>query len=89
MNAPDEVTGPINLGNPSELSIGKLAERVIRIAGSSSQVEYGPLPADDPMQRQPDIALAKKLLDWSPTVDLDDGLRRTIAYFRDLVGPGR
>jgi UDP-glucuronate decarboxylase len=85
MNAP-EVTGPVNLGNPSELSIGKLAERIIAIAGSASQVEYGPLPADDPMQRQPDIARARKLLNWSPTVDLDDGLRRTIAYFRDLLG---
>jgi UDP-glucuronate decarboxylase len=85
MNAPDEVTGPINLGNPSELSIGKLAERIIGIAGSSSPVEYGPLPADDPMQRQPDIKLAKEVLRWSPTVDLDDGLRRTIAYFRELL----
>jgi UDP-glucuronate decarboxylase len=85
MNAPDEVTGPINLGNPSELSIGKLAECIIKIAGASSRVEYGTLPADDPMQRQPDIALANKLLGWSPTVELDDGLRRTIAYFRELL----
>jgi UDP-glucuronate decarboxylase len=85
MNAPDEVTGPVNLGNPSELSIGKLAERIIAIAGSSSQVEHGPLPADDPMQRQPDITLAKEVLRWSPTVDLDDGLRRTIGYFRELL----
>jgi UDP-glucuronate decarboxylase len=85
MNAPDEVTGPVNLGNPSELSIGKLAERIIKSAASSSRVEYGSLPADDPMQRQPDIALAKKLLDWSPTVDLDEGLRRTIAYFREFL----
>jgi UDP-glucuronate decarboxylase len=87
MNAPDEVTGPINLGNPAELSIGKLAERIVKIAGSSSRVEYGALPADDPMQRQPDITLARKLLDWSPTVDLDDGLRRTTAYFRELLTP--
>jgi UDP-glucuronate decarboxylase len=85
MNAPDEVTGPINLGNPAELSIGKLAERIVKIAGSSSRVEYGALPADDPMQRQPDITLARKLLDWSPTVDLDDGLRRTTAYFHELL----
>jgi UDP-glucuronate decarboxylase len=85
MNAPDQVTGPVNLGNPAELSIGELAERIIGIAGSSSRVEHGTLPADDPMQRQPDIALARKLLDWSPTVDLDAGLRRTIAYFRALL----
>jgi len=85
MNAPDEVTGPINLGNPAELSIGKLAEQIIVLAGSSSRVEYGALPADDPMQRQPDIALARKLLNWSPTVALDDGLRLTTAYFRELL----
>jgi UDP-glucuronate decarboxylase len=85
MNAPDEVTGPVNLGNPAELSIGKLAERIINIAGSPSRVEYGTLPADDPMQRQPDIALAKKVLQWSPTVDLDEGLRRTTAYFQKLL----
>jgi UDP-glucuronate decarboxylase len=85
MNAPDEVTGPVNLGNPAELSIGKLAERIIEVAGSSSRVEYATLPADDPMQRQPDIALAKKLLQWSPTIDLDEGLRRTTAYFRDSL----
>ena len=85
MGAPDEVTGPINLGNPGELTIGKLAERIIMIAGSSSKVEYAALPADDPMQRQPDIALAKQLLQWSPTVGLDDGLQRTVDYFRDLL----
>jgi UDP-glucuronate decarboxylase len=85
MNAPDEVTGPINLGNPAELSIGDLAERIIEIAGSSSLVEYGALPSDDPMQRQPDITLARKLLHWSPTVDLDEGLRRATAYFRDSL----
>ena len=85
MNAPDEVTGPVNLGNPAELAIGKLAERIINIAGSPSPVEYGALPADDPMQRQPDIALAKKVLQWRPTVDLDEGLRRTTAYFREFL----
>jgi UDP-glucuronate decarboxylase len=85
MNAPDEVTGPVNLGNPAELSIGKLAERIIEIAGSSSRVEYGALPADDPMQRRPDITLARKLLEWSPAIDLDEGLRRTTAYFRELL----
>jgi UDP-glucuronate decarboxylase len=85
MNAPDDVTGPINLGNPAELAIGKLAARIIAIADSSSRIEHGALPADDPMQRQPDISLARKLLQWSPTVDLDEGLRRTIAYFRELL----
>ena len=62
-----------------------MAERIIAVAGSSSRVEHGALPADDPMQRQPDITLARKLLDWSPTIDLDEGLRRTTAYFRELL----
>jgi hypothetical protein len=79
VNASDDVTGPINLGTPAELTIGKFAERIIKIAGSSSRMEYGALPADDPMQRQPDIALARKLLDWSPVVAFNDELRQTIA----------
>jgi nucleoside-diphosphate-sugar epimerase len=76
MNAPDKVTGQINLGNPTELSIGKLAERIIKIGESSSHVEYGTLPAGDPMQRQPDIALAKQVLEWAPTV----GPKRPAGY---------
>ncbi|MFE1600414.1 UDP-glucuronic acid decarboxylase family protein [Methylobacterium sp. ID0610] len=82
--APD-VTGPINLGNPGEFTILELAEQVIRLTGSSSKIVHKPLPKDDPKQRQPDIAKAKALLDWEPTIPLEEGLRRTIAYFADSL----
>lgn len=85
MEADDEVTGPVNLGNPHEFSVKELAERVIALTGSRSRVEYRPLPQDDPARRRPDITTAKRLLGWEPTVSLDDGLSRTIAYFRSLV----
>ncbi len=85
MEAPDELTGPVNLGNPSEFTIRDLAEKVIALADSSSTLQTRPLPEDDPMQRCPDIALATEKLDWEPTVALDDGLRRTIAYFKEVV----
>jgi UDP-glucuronate decarboxylase len=81
----DDVTGPINLGNPVEISVRTLAERVIALTGSSSKIIFKPLPVDDPKQRCPDITLAKKTLGWQPTVDLDDGLSRTIDYFRKLM----
>jgi UDP-glucuronate decarboxylase len=81
----DEVTGPINLGNPIELPMKQLAERVIALTGTKSKLVYRPLPVDDPMQRCPDIGLAKKLLDWMPSVDLDTGLGRTISYFDRLL----
>lgn len=77
--------GPINLGNPNEFSIRQLAEKVISMTGSSSQIIFKPLPADDPLQRQPDIKLAKKHLDWEPNIELDDGLAKTIAYFDNLL----
>lgn len=77
--------GPINLGNPKEFTIYQLAEKVIAMTGSSSKMVFKPLPADDPMQRQPDIRLAKKHLDWEPNIDLDEGLGNTIAYFDDLL----
>jgi UDP-glucuronate decarboxylase len=80
----DEEIGPVNLGNPNEFTILELAERVIALTGSASKIRFEPLPADDPMQRRPDISLAKKLLDWKPTIELKEGLARTIEYFREL-----
>jgi len=85
MNSPDDFTGPMNLGNPSETSILDLAELVIRLTGSSSTVVHRPLPADDPARRKPDIALAEAKLGWAPSTPLDDGLQQTIAHFRTLL----
>ena len=82
MASPDEVTGPINLGNPVEVPVRDLAERIIRLTGANVEVAYRPLPVDDPVQRCPDITRARELLGWQPRIDLDDGLRRTIAYFK-------
>lgn len=81
MNTPDEVTGPINLGNPDEFTIRELAEKVITLTHSSAKIVHHPLPQDDPKQRQPNIGKARQALGWAPTVPLTDGLRRTIAYF--------
>lgn len=83
MATADDVTGPINLGNPGEFTMLQLAEKVIELTGSKSRIEKKPLPADDPKQRQPDITLAKKALGWEPRTRLEDGLVRTIAYFRE------
>jgi UDP-glucuronate decarboxylase len=88
MNTGDEVTGPINLGNPGEFTIRELAEKVLELTGSKSRIEFRPLPQDDPQQRQPDIAKAKAVLDWQPTIHLEEGLRRTIAYFDQLLVAG-
>lgn len=85
MGTGDEVTGPINLGNPIEFTIRQLAEAVIRMTGSSSPLVYKPLPADDPKQRQPDITLARKTLGWEPSVQLEQGLQSTIRYFDKLL----
>jgi UDP-glucuronate decarboxylase len=85
METGDEVTGPVNLGNPGEYSILELASRVIALANSSSKLVYKPLPSDDPIQRQPDISQARAVLGWEPKVALDDGLTRTIAYFEKLL----
>lgn len=85
MATPHEVTGPMNLGNPAEFTIKSLAEKIIDMTGSSSKLEQKPLPADDPIQRQPDISHAKEIIDWQPTVQLDEGLARTISYFEKLV----
>ncbi len=82
MRTPDEVTGPVNLGNPRELTILEVARKVLALTGSKSSIEFRPLPTDDPMQRQPDITLARRLLGWEPRVSLDEGVLRTIEYFR-------
>ena len=85
MESPDGVTGPTNLGNPGEFTIKELAEHVIDLTGSSSKMIHQPLPQDDPKQRQPDITKAKAELDWAPTIQLRDGLTKTIAYFDGLL----
>lgn len=85
MNGPDDLIGPINLGNPDECSILQVAEMIIRMTGSRSKIIFKPLPQDDPIRRCPDITLAKKRLNWEPTIELEEGIRRTIEYFQDLV----
>jgi len=85
MKAPDDVTGPINLGNPQECTILELAEKVIEITNSKSEITFQSAPEDDPRQRRPDISLAKQALDWEPRVNLEDGLSRTVAYFEALL----
>jgi UDP-glucuronate decarboxylase len=84
METAPEVTGPVNVGNPGEFTIRELATKVIELTGSRSEIIRHPLPADDPKQRQPDISLAKSVLNWSPTIGLEQGLARTIEYFRQL-----
>lgn len=81
----DEIVGPLNIGNPSEFTILELAQKVIAISGSGSQIVHEALPSDDPQQRKPDITLAQKHLNWEPTIDLDAGLKKTIAYFDNLL----
>jgi UDP-glucuronate decarboxylase len=85
MNADDNVVGPINLGNPGEFTMIELAEKVLRLTGSNSKLIHMPLPQDDPKQRRPDITKAKQYLDWEPTVPLEQGLVRTIAYFKEAL----
>jgi UDP-glucuronate decarboxylase len=88
MNSNPKITGPINLGNPVEFTIRELAEQVIALTGSTSKIEQKPLPVDDPRQRQPNIDRARDDLGWEPTVALKDGLKRTIAYFDNLLSAG-
>ncbi len=85
MNAPDNVTGPINLGNPEEFTVRDFAELVIRLTNSRSQIVYLPLPTDDPRQRRPDIGRAAEILDWRPTISVEAGVLRTIGYFDTLL----
>jgi len=86
MDSPDEITGPINIGNPGEFTMIQLAEAVLKLTGSKSKLVRLPLPADDPKQRQPDITRARSILGWEPKVQLEDGLKETISYFRTIVG---
>ena len=85
MNSPDEFTGPVNLGNPVEFSILELAQKVIELTEAKSHIIFTRLPSDDPKQRQPDIALAKGKLEWEPIIQLEEGLRKTIDYFKSLL----
>jgi UDP-glucuronate decarboxylase len=85
MAASDDFTGPVNLGNPNEFSILELAERVIALTGSTARIVYQPLPEDDPLQRQPNITLAKEQLGWEPKIQLEEGLKRTIDYFKNMT----
>jgi UDP-glucuronate decarboxylase len=85
MESPDSFTGPVNLGNPSEITIRELADTIIKMTSSKSKVIYLPLPQDDPRQRQPDISLARKELGWSPVVGMETGLEKTIAYFKEIL----
>lgn len=85
MATPDAFTGPVNIGNPNEFTILELAQQVIRLTNSQSQIIRMPLPPDDPTQRQPDITLARRELGWQPSIELEEGLLRTIAYFRAII----
>ena len=85
MGSEDDCTGPVNLGNPHEITMLELANRIIQITASDSKLVYKPLPTDDPLQRRPDITLAETILKWHPQVNLDDGLNSTINYFKTIV----
>jgi UDP-glucuronate decarboxylase len=85
MNAPDAFTGPVNLGNPSEFSMLELAQKILEWTGSQSEIIFKPLPQDDPLQRRPDISLAKEKLQWEPLTALEEGLKKTIAYFEEIL----
>lgn len=85
MDMPDNFTGPVNLGNPVEITVRNLADKIIKMTGSGSKIKYLPLPEDDPKQRKPDISLAIKELDWKPVVDLESGLQKTIEYFKNKI----
>jgi UDP-glucuronate decarboxylase len=89
MNSPEEVTGPMNLGNPTEFTMHELASKVLELTGSRSEILHGPLPSDDPAQRCPDISLARRNLGWEPRILLDEGLKQTIEYFDDLLRQAR
>jgi UDP-glucuronate decarboxylase len=88
MNTSSEVTGPINIGNPNEFTIRQLAEQVISLTNAGSKLVTRPLPQDDPQKRQPDISKAKEILDWTPTIELKDGLMKTIEYFEGVLSTG-
>ncbi|MBP5465776.1 MAG: GDP-mannose 4,6-dehydratase, partial [Treponema sp.] len=85
MDSDEEITGPVNMGNPGEFTMLELAQKVIALTGSKSKIVHRPLPGDDPRQRRPDISLAGKLFGWKPEVMLDEGLQKTIAYFKGVI----
>ena len=85
MNSDESITGPINLGNPGEFTMLELADNILKLTNSSSELIYEPLPEDDPKHRRPDISLAKEQLNWSPKIDLNEGLKKTISYFENLL----
>ena len=85
MNSPQEVIGPINLGNPAEFTILELAKKVLALVGNDCPIEHRPLPSDDPARRKPDISQAREVLGWEPTVELEEGLKRTVDYFRHTL----
>ena len=85
MAASDDFTGPVNLGNPNEFTILELAQKVIALTGSAAKIVHQPLPEDDPLQRQPNITLAKKQLGWEPKIQLEEGIKRTIQYFKNNI----
>ena len=84
MNGPDDFIGPVNLGSQEELTILEIAEKIIKLSGSKSKISYHPLPPNDPVRRKPDISLAREKLDWQPTISIDEGLKRTIDYFKSI-----
>jgi UDP-glucuronate decarboxylase len=85
MQTPDEVVGPVNIGNPGEYTVLELAEMVLKLIGGRSKIVFKPLPQDDPTQRQPDITVARSTLGWEPKIPLQEGLERTIRYFKTLL----
>ena len=85
LNSEKDFTGPVNIGNPGEFTMLELAQKIIELTGSNSQIVYEPLPSDDPMQRKPVIDLAKEKLGWQPTVQLEEGLLKTIDYFKRIL----
>ncbi|MCB1842046.1 MAG: UDP-glucose 4-epimerase, partial [Halioglobus sp.] len=85
MGTGSDFTGPVNIGNPNEFTIRELAEKVLQLTNSRSSLVFRPLPSDDPMQRQPDISLARSVIGWEPQVQLEEGLTRTIEYFRKML----
>ncbi|MEE8565557.1 MAG: SDR family NAD-dependent epimerase/dehydratase, partial [Candidatus Thermoplasmatota archaeon] len=85
MNSREDFVGPVNLGTPTEFTILELAKKIIKLADSKSKIIYKPLPEDDPKQRQPNINLAKKELKWTPKIQLDEGLKKTVSYFKRIL----
>jgi UDP-glucuronate decarboxylase len=85
MESNDQITGPFNVGNPEEVSMLELAELILKLTGSTSKLVFLPLPADDPQRRQPDITVAREMLNWKPKVNLKDGLKETITYFKNAL----